>query len=234
MTRTFDPVHIGSIEIFIKAAETLSFAKAAIEFGLGAPAVSRSIGRLEIRLGTRLFARTTRRINLTEDGQLYFVQCRQAFRQIADADDELSGRKDRPSELIRISVPTTYAHYRIVPMLPAFARKYPDIYIELNITNRNVSFVDEGFDLAIRLGELPDSSLIARRFEDAELGVFASPGYLAANGEPQTLANLEYHTLAPFDRPSSGRPIPWAFRDGLRDIDVSPKSRRTDAVCRCC
>lgn len=225
MIRRFDPVQIGSIQIFIKAAETLSFAKAANELGLGAPAVSRSIARLEARLGTRLFARSTRRMNLTDGGQLYYAECREALRQIADAEDILSGRQDTPSGLIRISVPTTYAHYRVIPILPVFARKYPDIQVELNITNRNVNFVDEGFDLAIRLGELPDSQLLARRIEQAALGVFASPAYLEANGEPRTIADLKHHTLAQFERPSSGRPIPWVFRDGSRDVELSPKSR---------
>lgn len=225
MKRAFHPVQIGSIEIFVKAAESLSFAKAAIELGLGAPAVSRSIGRLETRLGARLFVRSTRRMTLTEDGQLYYTLCRQALREIMDAENILSGRKDTPSGLVRISLPTTYAYYRIIPILPTFARAYPDIQIELNITNRNVDFVDEGFDIAIRLGNLPDSQLIARRLDEAALGVFASPAYLDANGEPQTLAELEHHTLALFERPSSGRPIPWVFRDGSRDIDISPKSR---------
>lgn len=225
MIRRFDPVQIGSIETFIKAAETLSFAKAANELGLGAPAVSRSIGRLETRLGTRLFARSTRRMNLTEDGQLYYAECRQALRQIADAEDILSGRQNMPSGLVRVSVPTTYAHYRVIPILPEFARRYPDIQIELNITNRNINFVDEGFDLAIRLGELPDSHLVARRLERAAMGIFASPAYIEANGEPRTLADLKHHTLAQFERPSTGRPISWAFRDGSRDIELSPKSQ---------
>jgi DNA-binding transcriptional LysR family regulator len=225
MIRRFDPVQIGSIEIFLKAAETLSFAKAANDLGLGAPAVSRSVARLEARLGARLFIRSTRRMNLTDDGQLYYTHCRQALRQIADAEDILSGRRDTPSGLIRISVPTTYAHYGIIPILPAFAREFPDIQVELNITNRNVDFVDEGFDLAIRLGELPDSQLVVRRLDDAALGVFASPAYIEANGEPRTLADLKHHTLAQFERPSSGLPIPWAFRDGSRDVELSPKSQ---------
>jgi DNA-binding transcriptional LysR family regulator len=223
MIRKFDPVQLGSIEIFLKAAETLSFAKAANELGLSAPAVSRSIARLEARLGARLFVRSTRRMNLSDDGQLYFTECKQALRQIADAEDTLSGRQDAPSGLIRISIPTTYAHYRIIPILPAFSRRYPDIQIEVNITNRNVDFVGEGFDLAIRLGELPDSQLVARRLEDAYLGVFASPDYLSANNELLTPADLKHHTLAQFERPSSGRPMAWLLRDGSRDFELSPK-----------
>ena len=225
MIRQFDPVQIGSIEIFIKAAETLGFAAAANELGLSAPAVSRSVARLEARLGARLFLRSTRRVNLTDEGQLYYAECKQALRQISDAEDVVRGRQNTPSGLVRISVPTTYAHYRIVPILPEFARQYPDIQVELNITNRNVDFVGEGFDLAIRLGELPDSQLIARRIEDAALGVFASPAYLRTSGVPHMLADLKHHMLAQFERPSSGRPIPWVFCDGSRDVELSPKSR---------
>ncbi len=224
MTRKFDPVQLGSIEIFLKAAETLSFAKAAVELGLGAPAVSRSIARLEKRVGSRLFTRSTRRIRLTEDGRLYQEQCSQALNQIADVEDILGSQRRAPSGLIRVSVPTTYAHYRIIPLLPEFARRFPDIRIELNISNQNIDFITEGFDLAIRMGKLPDSSLVARRLEQAALGVFAAPSYLQAQGEPRTLSDLKQHKLVLFERPSSGRTFPWEFSDGTRDIEMTMKS----------
>jgi DNA-binding transcriptional LysR family regulator len=224
MMRRFDPVQLGTIEIFLKAAETLSFSNAAKELGLGAPAVSRSIGRLENRLGTRLFARSTRRTSLTPDGQLYREQCSQALAQIADVEDILGGRRGAPTGVVRISVPTTYAHYRLIPMLPTFKLLYPDVRLEMSISNRNIDFADSGFDLAIRMGRLPDSALIARRLEDAPLGVFAAPAYLAQHGAPQTLAELKDHRLALFERPSSGRALPWEFRAGAREVDLALKS----------
>jgi DNA-binding transcriptional LysR family regulator len=225
MTRTFEPVQLGSIEIFIKAAEAGSFIAAATELGLSAPAISRSIARLEARLGVRLFARSTRQVRLTEDGRLYLDQCRQALRQISDAEDALTGRRQTPSGLLRISVPTTYGHHRIIPMLPAFVARYPDIKFEMNVSNRNIDFIDESYDLAIRLGTPADSRLVARKLEDATLGVFAAPSYLAMQKAPLSLADLKRHQLIQFELPRTGRPLPWIFRDGGKDVEFAFKSR---------
>jgi DNA-binding transcriptional LysR family regulator len=225
MTRSFDQVQLGSIEIFIKAAEAASFVGAANELGISPPAVSRSIARLEARLGVRLFARTTRQVKLTNDGRLYFEQCRQALRQIAETEDTLAGRHASPRGQLRLSVPTTYGHYRIVPLLPAFMRAYPDIQVEMNIANRNIDFVEEGYDLAIRLGELADNRLVARTLEDAMVGVYAAPSYLSERGTPRVIGDLERHDLIQFEMPNSGRPLQWIFRDKGKDIDFAFKSR---------
>lgn len=225
MSRKFDPVQLSSIETFVKAAETLSFVKAAVELGLSAPAVSRSISRLEQRLGVSLFTRSTRHMTLTQDGVLYADECRSALRQISEAEDMLSGRQNRPTGLLRISVPTTYAHFRLGPCLPVFTRMYPDIQIELNISNENIDFVGDGFDLAIRLGQLPDSGLISRRLETAPLGIFASSHYLARNPAPLSLADLDQHQLIPFELPSSGRPLAWLFKDGDTEVEIVPNSQ---------
>jgi DNA-binding transcriptional LysR family regulator len=157
--RSFGAVQLGSIEIFIAAAESLSFVQAANELGLGAPAVSRSIARLEDRVGVRLFARSTRKVRLTDDGRLYFEQCKQALQQITSVEETLSGQSGEPSGLLRISMPTTYAHHRIIPCLAEFATLFPSIEIELNVSNRNIDFIEEGYDLAIRLGEPADNRL---------------------------------------------------------------------------
>jgi DNA-binding transcriptional LysR family regulator len=235
MTRTFDPVQIGSIEIFLKAAETASFAAAANALGVTPPAVSRSIARLESRLGVQLFARTTRQIRLTDDGRLYFEECQQALQQIADVEDALAGRRGAPSGTLRISVPTTYGHYRVIPALPSLLARFPAINIEVNVSNRNVDFIEEGYDLAVRLGTPSDSRLVARKLEDANLGVFASPAYLKARSAPRHVADLALHNLIQFELPSSGRPLPWLFRVGGKDEDLSFKSniRFSDDVLAC-
>lgn len=225
MTRSFGPVQLGSIEIFLKTAEALSFAKAATELGLGAPAVSRSIARLEERLGVPLFARSTRKVRLTEDGRLYFEQCKQALQQINNVEETLSGHQRVTNGLLRVSVPTTYGHHRIIPHLPEFVALYPEIKIELNVSNRNIDFIEEGYDLAIRLGEPADNRLIARKLEDAALGVYASPRYLKNNEAPKILAELKDHNLIQFELPSSGRAMPWIFRGQSKDIEFSFKAK---------
>lgn len=227
MARTFDPIQLGSIEMFCKAAELESFATAAEALGVTPAAVSRSIGRLEARLGVRLFVRTTRRIRLTPDGELYRTQCQEALDQIAEAERAITGNQRSPSGTLRISVPTTYGHFRLLPLLPRFQDAYPDIEIEIDISNRNIDFVEAGFDLAIRLGEPPESRLIARRLENASLGVFAAPVYLDRYGTPAALHELRQHRCIQFVLPSSGRPMPWLFKDSMgRDVDFAFDSRQ--------
>lgn len=227
MNRTFDPVQLGSIELFCKAAELGSFTAAAEALGLTPAAVSRSISRLESRLDVRLFVRTTRQIRLTDDGEVYRTQCQQALEQIADAERAITGNQQAPSGVLRISVPTTYAHYRLLALLPKFSEAFPMIDIELDISNRNIDFVEDGYDLAIRLGEPRDSRVIARKLEDATVGVFASPAYLKRHGTPKSLEDLRKHDCIQFVLPSTGRPVPWIFRDKSgNDIDFTFHGRQ--------
>lgn len=212
-------VQIGSIQIFCKAAEVGSFTAAAELLGVTPAAVSRSVARIEKRLGMQLFARSTRQVRLTENGRLYFQQCREAIEQIEDVERVLTGNHSTPVGALRISVPTTYGHFRLLPLLEKFRRKYPQVVLEVDISNRNIDFVEEGFDLAIRLGTPQDSRLVARCLEDAALGVYASPDYLARRGEPRTLDDLRRHDCIQFVRPSTGRPMSWLFRDGDAAVD---------------
>lgn len=225
MARTFDPVQLGSIEVFCKAAELGGFTAAAEALGVTPAAVSRSIGRLEARLGVRLFVRTTRQVRLTDDGELYRAQCQQALEQIAEAERALSGHQQEPAGVLRVSAPTTYAHHRLLPLLPAFMARFPKVTLEVDISNRNIDFVEDGHDLAIRHGTLPDLRLIARKLEDATLGVFASPAYLQRRGTPKTLAELKAHDCIQFVLPSTGRPMAWIFQEAGTDVDFRFSSR---------
>ena len=227
MSRAFDPVQLGSIELFCKAAELGSFTATAQVLGVTPASVSRSIQRIEARLGVKLFNRTTRSVRLTEDGELYRAQCQQALDQIAEAERALTGRQRHPKGLLRVSVGTVYAHHRLVPLLPGFMAAYPEIELELNVSNRNIDFVEDGYDLAIRLGEPRDSRVIARKLEEASVGVFCSPDYAARRPPPTSLDALHQHDLIQFITPSTGRPFPWSFIDdkGL-PVEVSVHSRQ--------
>ena len=169
MKRHFDDIQLGSIELFCLAAEEGSFTSAALSAGVTPAAVSRSISRLEERLGTRLFVRTTRSIRLTDSGRSYFEQCRQALTQLVEAEREVMGKQLEPTGELRISIPTTYGHYRILPLLARFRERHPGVKIDIHLSNRNIDFVGEGYDLAIRVRAQPDSTLIARHLEDAQL-----------------------------------------------------------------
>lgn len=220
MPRQFDDVLLGSIELFCLAAELHSFTAAGLAAGVTPAAVSRSIGRLEERLGSRLFVRTTRSIRLTESGRGYYEQCRQALTQLVEAERAVTGQQQEPSGTLRISLPTTYGHHRILPLMPEFRRRYPKVQVDIHLANRNIDFVGEGYDLAIRVRAQPDSSLIARPLEDARLVVVATPDYLAREGVPQTLDDLERHDCIQFELPSSGRRITWLFNEGGREREI--------------
>lgn len=224
--RDLDPVQLSSIEQFCKAAELGSFTAAAEFLGLTPASVSRSISRLEERLGVRLFLRTTRSIRLTGEGELYRQECQRALEQIAEVERVITGNQKVPSGTLRISIGTLYANYRLLPLLPRFTEAYPQIDLELSIANRVVDFVEEGHDLAIRLGIPRDSRLIAHKLEDASVGIFATPAYLARRGVPQTLDDLAGHDCIQFVLPSTGRAMPWIFtgRDG-KEIDYTFRSR---------
>lgn len=225
MSRSFDPVQLGSIEMFCKAAELQGFTAAAQALGVTAAAVSRSVGRLEERLGAKLFTRTTRLMRLTEEGRAYFEQCRQALAQIESAERAINGSQVEPTGVLRISMPTTYGHYRVLPVLPQFMERYPKIRVEVDLSNRNIDFVEDGYDLAIRGGLPTDSRLVARKLEDASFGIFAAPQYLARKGTPTALEQLPEHDCIEFVLPSTGRGLPWIFRRDDRDLDIAIESR---------
>jgi DNA-binding transcriptional LysR family regulator len=221
MKRQFDDILLGSIELFCLAAELKSFTAAAIEAGVTPAAVSRSVSRLEERLGVRLFVRTTRQIRLTDPGQAYFAQCRDALGRLADAERQVTGQQSAPSGVLRISIPTPYGHCRVLPLLAKYRALYPQVQIEVHLSNRNIDFADDGFDLAIRVRPPPDSNLIARKLEDAALVVFATPAYLREHGTPRTLDDLAAHDCIQFELPSSGRRINWVFRDKGADVELA-------------
>jgi DNA-binding transcriptional LysR family regulator len=222
MSRKFN--HLPDVEAFIAAVEHGSLTAGAVALSTTASVLSRAISRLEARLGSQLLRRTTRRLSLTDAGKRYLEQTRAAFELIDDAEREIQGREGELVGRVRLSVPTTYGHYRLARLLKPFVLEYPQIRVELNITNRNVDLVAEGFDLAIRLGDLPASGLVARKLEDAELCLVSSPDYLERMGTPQDIASLHAHVCVPFEMPSSGRLAPWLFLDGQQEIDWMPTS----------
>lgn len=218
MTRHFDDLQLGSIEMFCLAAELSSFTAAANAAGVTPAAVSRSVSRLEARLGIRLFVRSTRHIRLSDEGRAYFEQVRPAIAQLVDAERQVGGQG--AAGRLRISLPTPYAHYRVLPLLPAFRDKYPNVDVHVHISNRNVDFADDGYDLSVRGRAPDDSALIARKLEDAELVVVGAPDYLRRRGTPQALDDLAAHDCIQFDRPSSGRRIPWTFQVDGEEVDI--------------
>lgn len=210
------------MEAFITVIDKGSMTEGAIALSTTPSAISRAVSRLEARLGTQLLRRTTRRLSLTDAGRTYLDQARAAFALVDDAERAIQGQGGDVSGEVRLSVSTTYGHHRLPGMLADFAAAYPKVRVDISITNRNVDLVAEGFDIAIRLGHLPDSSLSARKIEDAHFCLVASPDYLRRMGAPETLEDLAGHQCLPFVMPSTGRDAPWLFRSDDRDIDWAP------------
>jgi DNA-binding transcriptional LysR family regulator len=232
---TFSSTQVGTLLIFCRAVEQGSFTAAAEAAGLTPAAVSRAVARLEERLGVKLFRRTTRKVVATDDGRLYYEQCKQALAQIEEAERALTGSQGAPRGLLRVSAPTTYAHYRLLPLVASYGERFPQVEVELNVSNRNIDFIEEGYDVAVRLGVPADSRLVARKLEDASVGLFASPAYLRGHGTPRQLDDLEQHRCLPFVMPSTGRILPWLFRKAGEDLERTPRSamRVSDDVLGC-
>jgi len=221
MSRRFD--HLGDVETFVTVVEKGSMTTAAVALATTPSVLSRAITRLEARLGVQLLRRTTRRLSLTEQGRLYLEQARVAFALIDDAERTMQGQGDELKGSVRLSAPTTYAHHRLPGLLQRFSAQHPQVRIELNIANRNVDLVAEGYDLAIRMGSLPDSGLVARKLEDAAMCLIAAPSYIARAGAPADIGDLARHRCLAFVMPSTGRVSPWILRADGRDIDWVPR-----------
>jgi DNA-binding transcriptional LysR family regulator len=217
MSRQFED--LGSIELFCLSAELGGFTAAAQQAGLTPGAVSRAITRLESRLGVRLFVRTTRQMRLTDAGQLYLTHCRQALGQIAEVERLVSGQQAEPTGVLRISMPSAYGQFRILPLVQRFRERYSRVELALNLSNRNIDFGEERFDLAIRARPPGDSRLVARKLEDAELVVVAAPSYLARKGAPRNLDDLASHECLQFELPSNGRRVEWLFLHEGREVE---------------
>lgn len=220
--RRFD--HLADVETFITVVETGSMTAGAVALGTTPSVVSRAIVRLETRLGCQLLRRTTRRLGLTDAGRLYLEQAKGAFGLIDDAERAIQQTGAEIVGRIRLSVPTTYGHYRLPARLARFMAQHPGVKVDVNITNRNVDLIAEGYDFAIRLGALKDSGLVARKLEEAPLGLFAAPDYLARMGTPSNLAELHNHHAILFLIPSTGRALPWQVREAGVDVDWMPEA----------
>jgi DNA-binding transcriptional LysR family regulator len=162
-------------------------------------------------------------MQLSDAGRLYFERCRQALGLLEEAERSLSLYQKEPEGVVRVSVPTTYGHYRVLPLVAEFASRHPRITLELNISNDNVDLIGDRFDLAVRMGDIDDSTLIAQKLEDAALGVFASPAYLERHGTPLHPSELQTHTTLGFLRPSTGRALRWGFVDAAgKPFEIEP------------
>jgi DNA-binding transcriptional LysR family regulator len=220
---------LQQLALFVRTVESGSFSKAAREFGLSQPSVSRAISALERRLGVKLLIRTTRQVSATDAGEALLGRARDAILAIDDAEGAARGT-DRLSGVLRVALPPGYGARRIVPLLPAFFARHPLLKIDLMMSDRYENLIAEGAELALRIGELPDSSFVARKLETARRLFVAAPSYLARRGEPASLADLARHDL--IGGPADAGEETWvARRDGrVERLAVSPRVHSRSAT----
>jgi DNA-binding transcriptional LysR family regulator len=191
-----------SMEVFVRVVDQGSFASAARQMGLSRAMVSKHIQALEERLGARLLNRTTRRVSLTEVGTAYYERCQTVLTDVEEAERVVGDLHHAPRGVLKVNAPMSFGAQHLAEALTAFKAEYPEVTIDLSLNDRIVDLVEEGYDVAIRIGELADSSLIAKRLTVCRRVLCASPAYLRKHGEPKQLRDLAKHncllyTLSP-------------------------------------
>ncbi len=212
---------VAGMRTFARVVEAGSFSAAGRQLGVAPSSVSRQINDLEDELGARLFHRTTRKLSLTEAGRLYHERAARILIEVEEAKLAVSQTGGMTSGILRLTVPSSVGRLHIAPALAAFHDRFPAVRVVLSVTDRLVDLVDEGFDLAIRVGQPSDSSLIARRIGASRRIVCGSPAYLESAGAPKTPAELANHNCLTF-RGHPGRNV-WTFRgpQGVSEVRVS-------------
>lgn len=204
---------------FVAVVDTQSFTKAAQKLKTSVAQVSRRVVALEERLAVKLLTRTTRKISVTEAGQTYYLHCRNLVDGLEAAELAVTQMQSAPKGLIKMTAPVAYGESHIVPLLHDFLERYPQIDLDLNLTNVTVDLIDSGIDVAIRLGRLKDSSLIARKLGERQSYVCASEAYLEKYGTPHTLSELSHHNCL------VGSSDHWHFREKGKDKSVKVMGR---------
>lgn len=204
--------YLGGITAFVNTAQHGSFTAAAERLGLTKSAIAKSVGRLEERLGLKLFQRSTRRLSLTPDGERFLISCQNAIDILEEAEAELTSHIVHPSGRLRIDLPAAFGRQRILPILLPVTRNYPELSLTITFSERFVDPIEEGIDLVVRIGELADSSgLVARRLTTQKLVICASPDYLQQYGEPVSLDELSLHQcIVGFRR---NQPKSWILKE---------------------
>lgn len=214
---------LRTLAIFVKVAERLSFVRAAADLGITQSGVSNAISRLEEQIGTRLLARTTRRVSLTEHGAAYFERCRQALAEIDEAETVLKAAQLKPSGNLRIDMPVSFGRLKVLPLLGAFQAQYPDIKLRVTLNNRYIDLIEEGVDVSVRLGRLQDSSLIARRLTGAQFSIVGSLRYFAKFGRPKRPDDLADHNCLAFTYQDTRLAREWRFMQAGVETALTPR-----------
>lgn len=209
----------AGISEFVNVAETESFTQASKKLAISTAQVSRQVNALEQRLNIKLFYRTTRKVSLTEEGRVFYQHCRGVLDGLDAAERAVTNLQTEPKGKIKLTAPITYGEQQILPLINSFMMQYTDIEITVYLSNQQLDLVDESFDLAIRLGKLSDSSMMAKKLAERTNYVCASPAYLEKYGIPHSLSELDKHSCLLGTRDF------WHFNDGSKERNLRVAGR---------
>lgn len=219
---------MSGLQSYLAFAETAkhgSFAAAARELGSAPSTLAKAVQRLEAALGVKLFHRTTRQVNLTADGERLFERCQRILAEVEDLQAEAAGARAAPAGRLRVDAPIVFGRRVVLPVLAELVRRHPALQLDLRLQDGFADLVKEGIDLAVRVGPLRDSGLVARRIASQAMVLCASPAYLAQRGTPRRLEQLAGHDVVVFRLPATGRARPWQFRQRGRAVEMQPPAR---------
>lgn len=211
-----------AMQAFARVVETGSFTKAAATLHMSKTSVTQLVQQLEARLRVRLLNRTTRKVNVTADGAAYYERVVRLLADVDDAETSLSSASMAPRGRLRVDVPSPFARMLLIPALPAFYARYPEIQLTMGVSDRLIDIIGENVDCVVRGGEITDQSLIARHVGDLQLGIYATPGYLQRAGTPMHPRELEaavHHTVG-FLWSRTGKALPYAMQRGEERIEA--------------
>lgn len=204
--------HLTGITAFVQSADAGGFTQAAEKLGLSKSGIAKSVARLEDRLGVRLFNRTTRRFALTAEGEVFYEVCVRVLAELDAAEASLTDHRVQPRGRLRVDLPVVFGRQWVLPVLLEIAGRYPDLTLEVSLSDRRIDLIEEGIDLVVRIGDLDDSStLIARQLGVQKSVLCASPDYIKRHGQPTSLNALADHSCIGFGR--GGKSLQWWFLD---------------------
>jgi LysR family transcriptional regulator, regulator for bpeEF and oprC len=213
---------LGAIAAFVAAADGRSFTAAGKGLGITASGISKAISRLEDELHVRLFNRSTRSISLTADGESLYARCKQILSDLDDAKVAMLQAQSTPSGKLRVSMPAIFGRIRVIPAITAFMQRYPLVSIEADVSDRMVDVVEEGYDVVIRIGDLPDNRMVARPLTSTRFVVCGTPGYLSKYPVPNHPEDLKSHSCVQFISPQTHRIMDWMFLEEGRTFAHVP------------
>lgn len=216
---------LGPMRTFVRVVEAGSFTSVAAEQSTTQPTISRQVAALEEHLGARLLTRTTRALTLTDDGRAFYEHALRALEAVGEAENAVGRRQAKPTGTLRLAVPVVLGRRHIVPRLARFLARYPEVSIDLAMSDGFVDLVEQGIDLAIRVGEITDQSLVARKIGMVRRLTVASPAYLKAKGTPRTPEDLARHDCIVYTRLATGNRWHFESKDGPLAVTVSGRYR---------